>query len=217
LRDRGKTEEGLGYLGIYPDDPFGNRSTGKEANEMIERYDKRLRGMKWALIVLAVVLVVMMIVLWVLEERSKMIDALSECYLMSEVELCYRPQDVLLSTGCIYDRANDTYLRFVPSETACTPLNHPNEMGFVYTRVQWTSACGRCLKDAQWVGDAVDIWGCPKKIAMEVMADESPLDQCYTRCRRSLLLDFDWCAQACRCALGYDICSTGGQLAHVSR
>jgi len=151
--------------------------------------------MKWALIILAVVLVVMMIVLWVLEERSKMIDALSGCYLMSEVELCYRPQDVL-SLRCIYDGANDTYLRFVPSGTTCVPLNYPDELGVVYTRLQWTSACGDC----------------PEKIAMGAMPNESLLATCYMRCHRSILLDYEWCTQMCRCGLGYDICSTGGRL-----
>ena len=51
-------------------------------------------------------------------------------------------------------------------------------------------------------------------VSMEVMPDESPLTQCYMRCQRSIL-SFEWCAQACRCALGYDICSTGGQLVWV--
>ena len=147
--------------------------------------------------VLAIGLFVLTVLaLMIVEGRSKMVNTPPGCYLMSEVELCYRPQDVL-STRCIYDGANDTYLRFVIRETTCAPLNHPDEMGFVYTRVQWTSACK----------------GCPERLAMDAMADKSPLDQCYTRCHRSLLLDFDWCAQACRCALGYDICSTGGQLA----
>ena len=141
-------------------------------------------------------LVLTVLALMVVEERSKTVNTSPGCYLMSEVELCYRPQDVL-STRCIYDRANNTYLRFIPSETTCTSLNHPGEPGILYTRMQWTSTCGNC----------------PKLIAMDAVADESPLDRCYTRCRGSLLLNFDWCAQTCRCALGYDICSTGGQLA----
>lgn len=37
--------------------------------------------------------------------------------------------------------------------------------------------------------------------------DDSPLTQCYQRCRGSLLLNFDWCAGACRCSLGYEDCS----------
>lgn len=69
----------------------------------------------------------------------------STCRLVSKVELCYRPQDVL-STRCVYDGANDTFLRFVPSETACTPLDYPNDAGIVYTRLQWTAGCGWCPK-----------------------------------------------------------------------
>lgn len=32
------------------------------------------------------------------------------------------------------------------------------------------------------------------------------LKQCYSRCQRSILLNYEWCAQACRCALGYERC-----------
>jgi len=32
------------------------------------------------------------------------------------------------------------------------------------------------------------------------------LKACYSHCQRSILLNFDWCAQACRCALGYERC-----------
>lgn len=51
-------------------------------------------------------------------------------------------------------------------------------------------------------------------VGMDATNDETPLDQCYVRCRHSIL-SFEWCAQACRCALSVDICSTGGQLVWV--
>lgn len=43
----------------------------------------------------------------------------------------------------------------------------------------------------------------PAESANESAAD---LKQCYSRCQKSILLSYEWCAQACRYALGYERC-----------
>jgi len=34
------------------------------------------------------------------------------------------------------------------------------------------------------------------------LMNDLPLGRCYSRCADSILLNFDWCAEACRCVLG---------------
>lgn len=166
------------------------------------------RKLLWGLLAVMWLLVVV-IVLWVLEERERMIldyqqRKVSGCWLVSEVELCYRPQDVL-STECVYDRANNSYLRFVPSETTCVSLSHPDELGIIYTRLQWTSTCGDCLEDVQWERRPIDIWGTDTE-SLGNGNEGFALKQCYDRCRDSILLNYEWCAEACRCVLGTERC-----------
>jgi len=38
--------------------------------------------------------------------------------------------------------------------------------------------------------------------ATPALMNSLPLGRCYSRCAASILLNFDWCAQGCRCVFG---------------
>lgn len=104
-------------------------------------FDKR--ALWW--LVLVVVLVLALCALCTVRKPSVHAEEFEEgpligCRLISETEHCLRPQDVM-TTECVYDGANDTYLYYKPSSIPCAPLYAPGDVGVLYTRRQWTSAC----------------------------------------------------------------------------
>lgn len=40
--------------------------------------------------------------------------------------------------------------------------------------------------------------------ATPALMNDLPLGRCYSRCDASILLNFDWCAEVCRCVVDAD-------------